>query len=188
MAVRSDITPELCRQLLDYDPDTGELTWLPRDAAMFGDSECNGGVRTAAWQTARWNTRYSGQPAFTSIDSTGYRSGRILNITFRAHRVIWAIAHGYWPDVIDHIDGDTTNNRLRNLRNVDTATNAVNTARPSNNTSGHVGVYRRFNKWVAQINHNGTTRRIGAYDTIGEAVAARAAESQRLGFHENHGR
>lgn len=93
-----------------------------------------------------------------------------------------------WPDVVDHIDGDRLNNRIANLRDEGSAGNSLNSSRPSTNTSGHIGVYRRFNKWVAQINFGGRTRRIGAYDDIADAVAARKEEERRLGFHENHGR
>jgi hypothetical protein len=51
---------------------------------------------------------------------TGYL-GITLNRTFyMAHRIIWAVFHGEDPDqsVIDHINGDTKDNRIINLRKV----------------------------------------------------------------------
>lgn len=188
MATRSDITPELCRQMLRYEPETGKLFWLPRPISMFTPTVCVHGVREASWSAGRWNTRYANKPAFTSVDNVGYLSGRILNVTFRAHRIVWAIVHGSWPDIVDHIDGDALNNRITNLRNVDSLGNGKNSARPLHNQSGHIGIYRRFNNWIAQINFGGKTYRIGSYDDIKDAVAARKAEERRLGFHENHGR
>lgn len=41
------------------------------------------------------------------------------------HRVIWWHVHGYWPKEIDHIDGDKTNNRISNLREVTHRQNVV---------------------------------------------------------------
>jgi hypothetical protein len=50
---------------------------------------------------------------------------------FSAHRVIWAIFYGK-PDVslvIDHIDGNSLNNKIENLRLVTTSINNRNSAR-----------------------------------------------------------
>lgn len=54
-------------------------------------------------------------------------------------------------DLIDHIDGDTTNNRKKNLRWANRAKNRQNSRRPSSNTSGLKGVTFEYGKWRARI-------------------------------------
>lgn len=190
MAKRADITPELCRQLLRYEPETGKLFWLPRPASMFRDSLCHGGVRTAQWAADCWNTKNAGREAFTAQNGAGYYVGAILNHNFRAHRVIWAIVHGVWPlDQIDHDDGDRANNRLHNLKPATNAENHKNEGLPKNNTSGAQGVrmHAKTGRWRAEIKVNYRNRHLGYYATKEEAVSAREAAKVQFGFSSSHG-
>lgn len=58
-------------------------------------------------------------------------------------RVIWIMNYGYLSNdlVIDHIDGDTLNNKLSNLRAVSQRYNNRNTSKRKDNNSGTCGVY-----------------------------------------------
>jgi hypothetical protein len=56
---------------------------------------------------------------------------------------------------VDHIDGNTMNNRRSNLRFCTNQENQFNKQRSSNNTSGYKGVYFTQNKWVAKITKDG---------------------------------
>lgn len=184
MANRADITPELCRQLLRYEPETGKLFWLPRsdDCGLAMPPASSGG-----WNA--WNGRHAGKPALC-CKFAGYLTGRIDNKLMQSHRVIWAIVHGYWPDMIDHIDGNRSNNLLSNLRSVSKAENNRNQQLHATNTSGRVGVFwsagRR--KWAAAIRVNGKQTSLGRFVTFEEAVAVRERAERELGFHPNHGR
>jgi hypothetical protein len=106
------------------------------------------------------------------------------------HRVIWAMHTGAWPELsIDHIDGDTKNNAIHNLREVTTAINSRNTKLYDSNTSGFIGVTcTTSGKWRARIGYDGGRICLGSFDTPEEAYAAYRAEATRLGFHDNHGR
>jgi hypothetical protein len=91
--------PEQLRQLLVYDPDTGALFWRPR-----GDKA--------------WDPRYAGQQAGT-LTQRGYVALFLVGRRFYAHRIVWAMEHDEWPiHVLDHINGDKADNRLRNLRHL----------------------------------------------------------------------
>lgn len=168
------------RNLLDYNPETGELFWKERSLELFR--------REQDWKT--WNTKFAGKSAFTSRTKKGYQQGRIWNQNLLAHRVIWIWMTGEEPDQIDHINGVRSDNRWRNLRSVSTAENQKNTCRPHNNTSGVVGVHWSADrqKWQAQIRVEGSTKPLGRFDTFEEAAATRKAAEQQYGFHENHGR
>lgn len=176
-------SPELVRELLSYDRDTGRLYWRPRPVSMFSD-----GGHSAAHTCAKWNSRWAGKEAFTA-DSHGYRTGAIAGRNIRAHRVIWAIVHGRWPDRLDHVDGDRGHNRLENLREVSQSDNLRNACRRSDNSSGITGVYwsKEREKWAAFIKAERVIS-LGRYETFAEAVAARRAAEKVLRYHPNHGR
>lgn len=173
MAKRADITPELCRQLLRYEPETGKLYWLSR--SLYS-----------------WTVAFAGKEAFTSVDNHGYRRGAILQVFFKAHRVIWAMNYNHWPDgEIDHIDGDRTNNRLANLRCVTTSQNQKNAKHSRrNSTSGVTGVYWNAadQRWRAQIGVDGEKLTLGSHLSLKDATAARRAAEIKYGFDPSHGK
>lgn len=184
MADRADITPDLCRQLLRYDPATGKLFWRDRPVSMFADL----GFRPAH-AAALWNSKWAGKEAFTAM-SQGYHVGAIFRHLFKAHRVAWAIVHGSWPsDHIDHISGNRADNRIGNLRDVPNVENHRNESRSKNNTSGVNGVCwdRQTGRWRAGIKVNYRHVCLGRYDDIADAIAARRKANRRYGFTERHG-
>ena len=186
MAAKSLPSPDILRQLLRYDPITGELFWLPRDVSFFSNDK--GRAKNAC---SIWNGRYAGQPALNAIDAeTGYRRGSIFDVDAYAHRVAWAIHYGEWPSgTIDHESGRGWENWITNLRDVTHAVNMQNVKKPVTNTTGHVGVYLSpSGKWIAQVKHGRKSQHLGTFDDIGDAVVAREAALHRLGFHQNHGK
>jgi hypothetical protein len=59
--------------------------------------------------------------------------------TYYAHRVVWALHYGKFPNgVIDHIDGDPCNNRLENLRSVSQSENNTNRRTPLGHNSNGI--------------------------------------------------
>lgn len=97
------------RDILHYDEDTGKLYW-----------------RENSHKSNTWNLRYPDEEAFTCIAASGYLVGKIDGKQYRAHRIAFAIYHGYWPDEIDHIDRDKINNRIDNLRDCSRSENNLN--------------------------------------------------------------
>jgi hypothetical protein len=96
-----------------------------------------------------------------------------------AYRLVWLYHHGYIPEMIDHIDGDPTNNRIENLRECTKSENLRNRGKPKNNTSGVKGVSwsKAAEKWEARCG-----KYLGIYDTIEEA--AKVVQEYR---ERNHG-
>lgn len=173
------IGPEQLRQVLRYDATTGKLFWLRRAESMFATKR--------AW--AAWNARYADKPAL-DCPSHGYCYGRVFGKSVFAHRAGWALHHGLWPEVIDHINGDRSDNRIENLRNLAHKDNLRNAKRSSANTSGATGVFwlARLGKWQAGIRVDGKYTYLGVFDDFQEAVSARKSAEAANGFHENHGR
>lgn len=161
------------------DPRSGTLHWRERPRSAFRtDSICRA-----------WNTRWSGKPAITTDNGDGYLSGALNGKRVYAHRIIYEIATGKQPEIIDHINGNRSDNRICNLRSVSRAENQRNLSVHGRNTSGIPGVSysRRDHRWRAYINVGGRQASLGMFDTAEEAAAARKEAERRIGFHENHG-
>lgn len=146
------LTAEKAREMWSYDPQTGDFTWLVNN------------------HRAR-----SGQKAGT-INASGHISIKLAGRRYYAHRLAWLITHGTWPShVIDHINGDPSDNRLVNLRDVPFCLNAQNIRKPpsNNQTSSFLGVSRyRSGKWKAKINVGGVQIHLGTFSTAEEASEA----------------
>jgi hypothetical protein len=173
MAKRQLPTPEQLRQLLRYEPETGRLFWLPRPLSDFSSP------RAHAISAAR----RSGKEAFITRADTGYMVAPIDGLTLYAHRVIWAIVYGNWPNHdIDHINGDRTDNRISNLREATRAQNSLNTSKHSDNASGRKGVHwsRSRQRWVAEITLNGTKTFLGRFKDIDAASSAYEDAAKRM--------
>ena len=171
-------------KLLRYEPLTGKLFWRMRTVEFFKD-----GKHSAERSMRAWNVRYAKTEAFTAT-SYGYKVGTILGKVFSAHRVIWAMVTGEWPDIqIDHEDHDRSNNRFVNLKEATHVENLRNQSMRCTNTSGVMGVhwYKATEKWMAKIMVDGESIFLGYHDTIKEAAAARAEAEQKYEFHQNHG-
>lgn len=178
---------ELLRKIIRYNPETGEMFWLERTPDMFPD-----GKRGAELSCKRFNSTYAGKPAFTTKHSkSGYKRSKILGAQLYAHRLAWALHYGEWPSMqIDHINGDTLDNRIANLRDVTRSDNMKNTSIGSTNTSGHLGVSfdKKRKQWRASITSDKRFIYLGRFKCKDEAIEARRRAEEKFGFHENHGR
>lgn len=104
----------------------------------------------------------------------------------RLHNFIMSKKNG---EIVDHINGDTTDNRKSNLRRCTKADNNKNLGLSSNNTSGVTGVYwnKRRNKWFANIGVNYKTIHLGTFREYDDAVKARKeAEENYYGEYQRN--
>jgi len=130
---KTELTAERARALLTYNAATGLLT----RRVSLSRSVKIGEVAGYAPPTKRY--------LYLFVD--GHR--------YFAHRIVWLMCTGRWPTgQIDHINGDRTDNRLDNLREVSNQVNGQNKRIPKRgNTSGLLGVswMTQAGKWRAQI-------------------------------------
>lgn len=82
----------------------------------------------------------------------------------RTHRLIYLWHHGFMPTMIDHIDGNTLNNRIENLRAVTSSQNQFNRKINKNNSTGYKGISimkvkskkKTYKYFLASISYNNT--------------------------------
>jgi hypothetical protein len=137
------------------------------------------------------NGRKTGHAVRRKIDGRQYMfvSYYPWGKSYPAHRLIW-VWHGYSlkeDELIDHIDGNSINNRIENLRACTNKQNQENkkSCYSTNKTSGHLGVrwHKGTNKWVAYIHHNGQGYHLGVFVNIEDAIAARVAAEKKYYTH-----
>ena len=134
-----------------------------------------------------WKVRTSNRIKIGAIAGNynhGYREINVDGKRYYAHRLVWLYHYGYLPkEHLDHINGNTQDNRIENLRIVDPQGNARNCGMSCNNVSGVKGVYlNKSQNWVANIVINGKTKYLGSYKNFDDAVRARYLEEVRLGW------
>lgn len=144
----NELTVDEARRLFDYNPDTGVLRW-----------RVTSGPRARAGNIAGCKTPYG----YTQVQAHGH--------FHRIHRLVWFMTHGVWPTYhIDHIDGDRSNNRIKNLRDIPNAANHQNIHRANRgNSTGLLGAYPNGNGWMAKICLNGNKMYLGTFPSPEEA-------------------
>ena len=146
---KTDLTAQRLRELLHYNPDTGAFTWIV----------ARGGVG-------------AGKPACSSATKK-HKQIQICKTPYCAHRLAWLYVYGEWPEHVDHINGNPTDNRIQNLRSVTHAINMQNQRKPQvDNALGFLGVSRHGPSFRASIRIAGKKTELGVFKTPELAHAA----------------
>ena len=151
------INQERVKELFDYNPDTGNLIRKVRTSRNTHIGDIAG-----------------------SDDSQGYLRIYIDGKSYSNHRLIWLYVYGVFSEnFIDHKNRKTSDNRLKNLREVSRTCNARNAENRIDNTSGVKGVcwHKYHKKWSVQITVN-KKHHLGYYKSFHNAVCARLAAEQ----------
>jgi len=161
------VSLERLKQLLSYDSETGQFTWL----------QSRGG-------TARVGTMAGSiGPA-----NHGYLTIKVDSRKYLVHRLAWFYIYGVWPHELDHINGNRVDNRIGNLR---LATRAQNLANKFTDKSARTSIYKGVSRhkkakskpWVAQISVDNRNMHLGYYATA-EAAHAAYVKAARQFFGE----
>lgn len=175
MAKKTYPTAEFIRQILDYNPKTGELFWKARKAEMFQ-------VVTDTPEKAckTWNTQFAGKRVGTR-HTLGYLRVSIYDVSYYCHRLAWIHFYGFEPrGQIDHANGDKTDNRITNLRDANNQQNSANKRVLANNILGVKNVRRTDEgRFRSTIYVDSAPIHLGIFDTIEEASAAYAKAARK---------
>lgn len=155
------ITKEQLAELLDYCEETGVFTWK---------------------SAHHWRAK-PGMVAGNIDPSHGYCKIGVLGANYYAHRLAWLVVHGEFPnEQVDHIDGNRTNNAIKNLRLATQSENNQNLRAPRGDRKGQLlGVYRtESGRWRAAIRINKKSIHLGNFDTQEGAYEAYLKAKRKL--------
>jgi hypothetical protein len=158
----TELSLERLREVLDYDPATGALTWRVRLGPMCKFGQIAGVIK--------------GKYRRIAIDGRSYTASHLA----------WFHYYGIPPvGLVDHENLDTDDQSIENLRPATHAQNSKNMGRNSANTTGFKGV-AVFNKpgkptrYRALIRANGKRIFLGIFDTPEEAHEAYCKAAKEL--------
>lgn len=155
------LIPESAKERILYNKKTGELIWKKENKS---------------------HPRLTGKPAGSK--NGNYLVVKLDGIQFKAHRVAWFIATGCQPNIIDHINGDTVDNRFCNLRNVTANENAKNHGKGKRKDGMPCGVrLLPSGRFQARVSCDKKQKTIGTFDTISDAEKA-AIDARKQLFGE----
>ena len=154
-----NLTAEQLREVVDYDPATGEFRWKANRKDRIGR-------------------------AVGRIQSGGYRQILIGETRYMAHRLAWLYMTGAWPaHTVDHRNGIRDDNRWHNLRDATQGENCQNQRQAhANSKSGMLGAswHAPSRKWMATIKVNGKKYFLGRFTTREAAHQAYLDAKARL--------
>jgi hypothetical protein len=103
-------------------------------------------------------------------------------VIYRTHRLIWIFHNGNTSKSIDHINGNTFDNRIENLRECTNSQNQHNKKLAISNSSGVKGVgwWKQKQKWRARISVDGKEFHIGSFSNIKDAEESITKKRQEL--------
>jgi HNH endonuclease len=149
------------RELLDYNQETGIFMW----------KKSRRGIQV-------------GKPLGTD-NGFGYLRITVLGKSVYAHRLAWFYVHGNWPDQIDHINGNKSDNRIKNLRDVNVQQNAQNKIKAQKNSESQtlgVSWHKKAKKWQAHICVYKQRKYLGLFVNIEEAHKAYLKEKEKINY------
>lgn len=164
-----EITQAFVKSQLEYLPEQGGFIWKV---------------------TTNYQNKQCGKKAGGIDKTTGYERISLAGRQYYTHRLVWLYHFGAFPvKMIDHINQCKTDNRVENLREASKATNAKNSKRFCNNTSGETGICwnKRLSRWRVYATDGQKQYAGGHFIDFAEAIKARDDLHKKLGFSSLHG-
>lgn len=144
------------------------------------------------WTVATVSNVVVGQRAGIKPTPKIYASVQYKGNKYTTHRVIYFMVTGENPEVVDHIDGDITNNKPSNLRSATFAENSMNIRYHTKNTiTGITGITysRKRDNYTACIRRGGKRlwQKTCKAKDLPELEAQLKQKRLEFGFSETHG-
>lgn len=160
------LTHSRLKELISYDPETGEFTWLPR--------------KTLAKHL--WNAKAG------TYDKLGYLRIKVEGVQYLAHRLAFLYMTGEIPEgKIDHKDTNPSNCAWDNLREATSSQNSMNSCARADNQLGMKNIRVKGTSFQVRIGKDGKSY-TKTFKTLEEAIEWRDTKLLELhGDFANNG-
>ena len=164
--INRNISVDQVRELFDYDPVSGVVRNKVTRSGRAKAGDISGSI-----------ARY------------GYLRITLNYEQFFIHQIAFIHYYGWLPEIIDHINGNTSDNRIVNLRPVTHQENMMNRGVGVNNTSGVLGLqvvtdHRGRRRWLGRVMKNGTSKtKTAPFTELGRATIECWLSVTRNGLH-----
>ena len=155
---KPELTQARLREVLHYDPGTGEFRWREQKKS----NHRAGAIAGCRMRSDYWAIHVDGR-------------------NYRAHQLAWLYMEGEWGrPLIDHRDGDPFNNRWRNLRRSNRSNDLSYKRRRRCVAPGCAGITfdRRSGEWTARISNSERRYFLGRFPTNAAAHEAYATAAR----------
>lgn len=169
------------KELLSYNPKSGEFIFKPRDAKWF-----KGGSEAAA---IKWNARTSMKTA-VRLDS-GRKNNPVINLLndkYAAGKLAFLYMVGFIPETVGRVDKNLANTKWENLFASTMSKDAKRHCVRRDNKTGVSGVtlYSK-DKWIVSVGNGEKRVVLGYFDDFFEACCARKSKDVSLGYIDSIG-
>jgi len=126
-----------------------------------------------------------------SITKSGYRRLYFNGKHYFCSRLLWKMRTGEDPDgMIDHINGDTLDDREENHRVVTCSGNQKNARVRDSSVSKCSGVTysKRSRRWEVRASKNKKEYYLGSFERMEDAIKLRNSIEKDFNYHKNHNR
>lgn len=160
---------KIFKGVVEYNPTTGKFVWIrPTSNRVRAGTEIGD-------------------------KSVRYEYLSVLGVRYMLHNIAVELMTGRQIPmgfVVDHINQDTHDNRIANLRVIREKDNARNKPKRRDNASGVTGV--SFDKWGCTwrayiTDLNGKVIKLGRFKNFEDAVRVRKDKEKEFNYHKNHG-
>ena len=119
--------------------------------------------------------RYTWSPSVEGVNNKRiYAATRINGKIVKMHQIILPLTEEEKKNMIvrDHVNGNTLDNRISNLRKATFSQNSINTTKRKGTSSKFIGVswFERDNNWRVRVSINKKSKTIGYYESEVEAA------------------
>lgn len=158
-----ELTQEELHEMFEYRD--GNLYWkirpIRRSKAKIGDMAGYKWLQVPKLNRFSYNVGYKGK-------------------TYIVSRIIFKMFHGWTPEIVDFIDGNSLNTKIENLREINRSQSQYTRNKNANNRSGYKGVSLNGKKWGARIVQHGRINLLGTFDSPSEAHKAYKKAAKKL--------
>lgn len=123
-----------------------------------------------------------------TFTAQGYVQVKIKGKLHSAHHIVYKMLNNKEAVLLDHIDGNKSNNKIENLREATSSQNAINAKKIANKSGCKNVLWQKSRQnWIVKLHVNGNQKYIGEFKDVELAdLVAQEARIKYFGSFARH--